>query len=216
MDIGAVELDPGSRVHVEAIELGGAEARHELYLEEGALHARIAAGPRVFQVGTPAGLSIDLGCEYRLEVAADGTATIHVLTGQIAFGWHGREVYVPKGASCTSVPGVGPSPPVFDDCPEARKLLVARLARGGPWTEEEKAELFDLQSHDDALPLFAMLGGPRLGPGERGAVFDRLAGPFPLPAGATREGMLAFDRAQLDAWLQESKAFWTSAKGYER
>jgi hypothetical protein len=215
-DIGAVELDPGSRVHVEAIELDGADARHELYLEEGALHARIAAGPRVFQVGTPAGLSIDLGCEYRLEVAADGTATIHVLTGQIAFGWKGHEVYVPKGASCISVPDVGPSPPVFDDCPEARKLLVARLARGGPWSEKDKEELFALESRDDALPLFAMLGDPALGASERAAIYDRLTGPFQLPAGVTREGVLALDRAQIDAWVQDARTYWYYAKGVTR
>lgn len=213
--IGAVELAPGSRVKVEEIELGGDEgegALHELYLDEGTLHARIVAGPRVFQVGTPAGVSIDLGCEYRLVVSEDGRAGIRVLTGQIAFGWEGREVYVPAGASCESIPGEGPTPPMFDDTSPERRELVLRLARGEPWTEEDLEQLVDLESREDGLPLFAMLGDPRLDVELRARIYECLQNPFERPPGVTREGILALDGAQLLAWLALAKDWWRTAK----
>ena len=213
--IGDVELRPGSRLRVDDIELGGDEgegARHELYLAGGTLHARIVAGPRVFQVDTPAGISIDLGCEYELEVDAEDRAKISVFTGQIAFGWGGREVYVPAGASCESIPGSGPTPPMFDTITSERRELVLRLARGEPWTQADLGRLTELDSREDALPLFAMLGDTRIDSRIREAIHPRLESAFGRPKDATLQAILSGDEEQLRAWLDLAKDWWRSAK----
>ena len=64
-----------------------------------------AIEPQVFQVGTPAGWSIDLGCEYDLAVDDGGAALLEVRTGRVAFRAAGREVIVPRGFGCRTAPG---------------------------------------------------------------------------------------------------------------
>ena len=108
--LGEVEVEPDSRLRVERIE----ERRHRLYLAEGRVRATIDAEPRVFQIGTPAGDAVDLGCAYELTVDEDGSAEVRVTEGEVSFELDGREVYVPAGASCRSTPGDGPRAPFFD------------------------------------------------------------------------------------------------------
>jgi hypothetical protein len=55
-----------------------------LSLERGALHARIAAPPRLFIVDTPSAMAVDLGCEYKLDVDAAGNSRLHVTSGFVA------------------------------------------------------------------------------------------------------------------------------------
>jgi ferric-dicitrate binding protein FerR (iron transport regulator) len=58
--LGSVEVEPDSRLRIE----DAGERRHELFLERGAVRASIFARPGEFRIGTPAGMSIDLGCVY--------------------------------------------------------------------------------------------------------------------------------------------------------
>ena len=84
-NLGSVELAPGSRLRVDDT---GTKV-HGLYLEKGKLAAEISAfaAPRAFQVGSPAGLTIDLGCEYTLEVLENGDTKLAVQTGQVSFAF---------------------------------------------------------------------------------------------------------------------------------
>jgi hypothetical protein len=203
--LGDVRLAAGTRVQVRA---AGAE-RHELFVEEGSLHAFIIAAPRVFQVGSPAGLTIDLGCEYELDVQRDGTTHLSVRTGQVAFGADGREVYVPAGASCTAYPGGRISPPVFDDARDEFKALVAAAASGDLLAMKTGASaLVEIESHDEGLPLFALLTDPGLPAWIKEQIFEKLARGFDRPDGVTKEAVLAGDAAQVNAWIEESKHYW--------
>jgi len=120
--LGHVDVEPNTRV---AVEDCGRDA-HRLFLERGSVKAHIWAQPRLFQIGTPAGNSIDLGCAYELDVADDGTSRLRVTTGQVAFAFEGREIYVPAGWTCTSDPKRGPGAPVHDEAgAEYRGALAA-------------------------------------------------------------------------------------------
>lgn len=123
--LGSVRLDEGSRLRVERPR-GGA-ARHRLHLEEGALSAFITAPPRLFELGTPSGTAVDLGCAYDAVVEADGRTRLTVTLGAVAFESEPSRVYVPRGASVWAWPGVGPGTPVRDAASPALRDAVRLL-----------------------------------------------------------------------------------------
>src|SRR6185295_10248568 len=78
--IGSLIVEPGSSVRVgQPGPALAADAEHLLWLEHGAVTASIFAAPRLFQLGTPSGLAVDLGCVYRARVSDDGTTWLTVL-----------------------------------------------------------------------------------------------------------------------------------------
>ena len=81
--IGEVRVDPSSRLQI----LQNTKHEQRLALEHGTIHAFIWAPPRQFVVDTPAATTIDLGCKYTLHVAHDGTGSLHVEMGWVAFQW---------------------------------------------------------------------------------------------------------------------------------
>ena len=202
--LGNVVLQPGARGRV--VDCG--ERRHELFLEEGSLHATIQAEERVFQVGTPAGMSIDLGCEYDLTVDAEGNATLHVLSGRVAFDSQGREVVVPARASCRVEKGRVPGTPVQDDAAEAFRRAVGRVE----FASEDELDLDALEvvasvdRRDDSLSLVHLLEAPSRT--VRGRVFDRLARMYQAPPGVTREGILAGELDGVSEWRAVMTRDW--------
>lgn len=148
-ELGSVILDPGAELRVERIE--GAE--HGFFLERGALHASILAAPRVFQVGTPAGLSVDLGCVYSIEVADDGSATLRVTSGRVAFEAAGTSILIPQGAIAEADPEHGPNVPVFETASPEFVALVRELEGAQAPAPERVAALF-LTNPRDSLTLF--------------------------------------------------------------
>lgn len=186
--IGSVDLEPGARLRID--ERG--EARHLWFLERGALEARILASPRVFQVGTPAGLTVDLGCRYRLVVDGRGTSEVEVLTGQVSFEGASRRVYVPAGARMRASAARGPCSPVWTRAREGLLEEVERLQfEPDPDAEELRLVLDEL----DSLTLWHLLDGVsnelRQGAGERLATAieppaEALEAPFAETSEATR------------------------------
>jgi hypothetical protein len=77
--IGSAKLSAGTRIRLDKTSV----ERHELYLERGRMHARVVAEPELFAVGTPSAHVTDLGCEYTLEIAADGSGSIVVQSGKV-------------------------------------------------------------------------------------------------------------------------------------
>lgn len=202
--LGEVAVEPQSRVRVE--DCG--ELAHRLFLERGAIRARISAEPRAFQVATPSGLTVDLGCEYKLEVAPDGRARLEVLTGQVAFEFDGRGVYVPAGAVCVSTPDRGPGLPLFADSTSAFKQAVATLESHGRLdTPEQEAALFD-GTREDTLTLWHVFDGPHTTAELVVRAYARLSKIFPKPEGVTEPGLLSGDRAMRAAWMETMKPSW--------
>ena len=109
-NIGEVVLEEESSVSIADAE--SVDGAYFLELEKGRMVASIFAAPRVFQVGTPAGIAVDLGCIYETEILGQGRTQLSVISGKVSFESHGKAVVVPSGAMVWALPGAGPSAPV--------------------------------------------------------------------------------------------------------
>lgn len=210
-DFGRIEVGPESELRV----LPAAVGRQSVSLPRGSIHALIWAPPRRFSVHTPSALAIDLGCEYTLTVADDGSGLLRVHTGWVAFQDADRESFIPAGAACATVKGSGPATPYFEDAATEFRRALAAFDRGG-----ESAALhrvLELARPRDGLTLWHLLR--RAPVRERGAVFDRYSDLVPIPSGVTRMGVAAGNEDMLDAcwnalgldsaeWWREWKRDW--------
>ena len=199
--IGTVLVEPNTRLRLVATN----RLEQRLALARGTMHASISAPPRLFLVETPSAVAVDLGCAYTLAVDSSGAGVLSVQTGWVSFERDGRESYVPAGARCLtrpgSGPGSGPGTPFFDGAPAALREGLDVLDSRPEDARDRGAALADVLSSArtaDALTLWHLLG--RLEGEERAAVYDRMAALAPPPAGVTRAGALAGDRAMLDLW----------------
>ena len=125
-DIGEVTVDEGTRVRLVETRSG----HHRLALERGTLHAAITAPPGQFIVNTPSATATDLGCIYSLHVDDDGSGMLSVEAGWVAFEEHGRESFVPMGASSRTDRVNGPGTPRYDDTEQAFRDAVDEVDNG--------------------------------------------------------------------------------------
>jgi hypothetical protein len=198
-DIGRLEIDPGTRLRL----LGTRDGHHRLALDAGTVHAFIWSPPGQFVVETPASTAVDLGCAYTLHVAADGSGVIDVDAGWVAFAHDDREAFIPAGARCAMRPRVGPGTPYFPGSAEAFQQALATFDFGPGNGSRATAvdRLVALAGPRDAVSLWHVL--QRVPPADRGPVVDALTRLVPAPVSATREGLIAGNRAMLDAWWDE-------------
>ena len=210
-DVGYVTLEGDTRVRVERSVKPDEEATQEgafqLYLERGSVSASIFAAPRIFELGTPSGIAVDLGCVYRTTVDDAGHTTLSVVLGRVSFEADGRKVHVPSRASCRALPGVGPGTPVWDDADASYRADVEAIDAGGRAKATAKpganstapldgattaalARVLEKSRVKDSLTLWHLLDDPRAA--LRARVFDRLAALVPPPGDLKRA---AFEHA---------------------
>ena len=201
-DIGEVDVQPGSRLRLVAAK----SSEHRLALDHGSIAASVDAPPRLFFVDTHAGTAIDLGCAYTLTMDSAGNGLLRVTAGYVEFHWQGRRAIVPLGASVRTRPGRGPGIPVASDAPPALAAALDSFAFAGGGAGAARRALAAARP-EDAVSIWHLLG--RVAPGERGAVYDRLAHLFPPPRGVTRAGAVQLDSIQLQAyWNVIRRAAW--------
>jgi len=211
--IGQATVDTGSRVRL----VDTREGHHQLALERGTLHAFIAAPPGQFVVDTPSATATDLGCVYTLHVDEDGSGTLSVTAGWVAFEFKGRESFVPAGASARTDPRLGPGTPRYDDAtPAFRDAIDDVDASTDPAQRAEGLTLVLAQARArDAMTLWHLI--PRLGENDRALVVDALAARVAMPAGVTREAVMRLDKAALDQWWDAlglgETSWWRKWKG---
>lgn len=202
-ELGEVTLTPGTRLRVEEDE----EALSSLFLEEGTVVASILAEPRTFQIGTPAGLTVDLGCVYSVSVREDGIADLHVREGRVSFETEGRTVTVPQGARCQSIPGRGPSAPVFTDVEPEFEALVRRIESADPPNSSDLKALRSLARRKDTLTLYHMLRNEgRLA--VRQAAYNGLKKFIHDPVGRSEQDALNRDPETLEEWHRNLRSSW--------
>jgi hypothetical protein len=179
--IGTVDVRPGTTLRI--VE------KRRLALDVGTIHARTTSPPGLFIVDTPRAQAIDLGCEYTLDVAKDGSGALHVTEGWVDLtrGW--TQSLVPRGASATFDAEGNLTVPVFDDAAPAFKEAVRR---------RDIARIAALARTRDALTLLNLFS--RLGEEERLIVYDRLAQLVPPPPPITRESMRWWTPRATEPW----------------
>ena len=186
-------------------ELRAATDQHVL-LDRGQLHAFIWSRPGVFQVATPSARAIDLGCEYTINVTADGDGLLRVAKGWVAFQHKGLESFIPAGAACVTRKREGPGIPYFEDASEELRegLRAGALDR-----------VLAAATPHDGLTLWHLL--TRVPAGDRARVFDRFAALVEVPSDVSREGVLRLDAHMIDrcwdALVLENTEWW---RGWER
>jgi hypothetical protein len=194
--IGQATIDTDSRVRL----VDTREGHHQLALERGTLHAFISAPPGQFVVDTPSATATDLGCVYTLHVDEDGTGTLSVTAGWVAFEFNGRESFVPAGASSRTDPRVGPGTPSYDDADQRFRQELEFVDDGGgqKMYESGLAYILEHARRRDAMTLWHLIA--RVSPADRGAVIGALDGRVPMPSGVTRDAVMRLDKAALDQW----------------
>jgi hypothetical protein len=200
-EIGSVDVEPNTRVPV----LVARPSEHRLALARGEIRAKISAPPRLFFVDTAAGTAVDLGCEYALQVDADGFGRLEVTKGWVLFQWKGLESLVPAGASCRTRPQPGPGIPYFDDAPESVKQALERYAfeKG---SDDDLSIILAGARIRDTLTLWHLIS--RVPEDERERVFDRMAALTPVPESVSRKQALKLDAETLKRWREELAWTW--------
>src|SRR5207237_9374060 len=117
--------------------------------------------------------------------------------GWVAFDWKGLESLVPAGAVCRTRSQIGPGIPYFEDAPESLQQAL------------EKPDLnviLGTSRARDTLTLSDLLW--RVDAGDRARVYDRIAALTPVPAGVSRDRVLALDPATLNRLKEELAWTW--------
>jgi hypothetical protein len=193
--VGMIDVGPGTRMRT----VPSRDGDYRLALDRGTLHAHIWATPGTFAVETASATALDLGCSYRLDVAAAGSGRLHVTLGWVGLGQHDVESLVPQGAICFLRPAAGPGTPHFDDAPAALvEALSAIDATPGLMPAPALTSALAAARPRDAFTLWHLLR--RAVGADTGRIFERLAVLSPPPARVTRELVLAKDRGALELW----------------
>jgi hypothetical protein len=200
--IGQVEVLPSTRLRL----LEARPTAHRLSLARGAIHAQVDAPPRLFVIETPAGIAIDLGCAYDLQVDSVGRGFIRVTAGWVEFAWRTRRSIVPLGFTAYTRPGIGPGIPFAADAPvPLRESLVAfDFERGA---QEAARKVLAAARPEDAVSIWHLL--PRVEGRLRADVYERLVTLVPPPTDVTRQGVLALEPDDLDRyWALIRRIAW--------
>jgi hypothetical protein len=198
-DIGTVQVQPNSRVRLEADRPG----EQRLKLARGEISATVSAPPRLFIVDTPASTAVDLGCAYTMKADEDGNGLLRVTLGWVSLEWAGREALVPAGASCRTRPKAGPGTPYFDDAPQALQDGLGQFDLDGA---EGLDQVLREARVRDTLTLWHLLS--RVAPADRQRVFNRMVELVPLPKTVSPDRALQLDPDTLRIWREELAWKW--------
>jgi ferric-dicitrate binding protein FerR (iron transport regulator) len=197
--IGTVELKPDSRLALR----GTSPAEHRLALERGRLHARVTAPPRLFVIETPSATAIDLGCEYDLAVAPDGTGTLDVITGQVELAGAGGALVVVPAATGATFTARGVGLPVRKEATPVLRAAVAAFDPADPMTVDA---VLAAAGPGDQITLVNLLA--LAAPYQRAAIHDALFELSPTPEDVLRDAIIAGDGTALARWRESVVDGW--------
>jgi hypothetical protein len=162
-------------------------------LERGLLHAYIWAPPRQFVVDTPSARAVDLGCQYTIQVDANGDGLLRVSLGWVAFQYGGEEAFIPQGAACVTRKRRGPGIPFYEDASEPLRRSLAAFEEGDT---AALGGILEAARASDGITLWHLL--TRVPERDRGRVFDRFAQLVALPKEVRRDAVLRRDAHAID------------------
>jgi FecR-like protein len=200
-----IRTDALSRVRLQSRAIGVVDvgqqttlkidSRQRLSLIAGTIHARTKSAPGIFVVDTPHARAVDLGCEYILTIAADGSGILTVAAGWVALNALAMQSLVPQGAAARIRADGRLTAPYFDDAPTAFRDAVQQYSFGD---DRELATILALARRRDAFTLLNLF---RIAsPGDRIRVYDRLNQLVPAPASIPRDAMRNWQWTTTDPW----------------
>lgn len=196
--LGFVDVDPGSKMRVLSAEAN----LHHLYLAEGSATATIGARARTFQIGTPAGMAVDLGCKYRVDVRKDGATSVVVVSGAISFETAGKKVWMPRGTTTVSIPGRGPGAPVWDgEVGDDYREALDTIEFSRTPSSEALAKVLRESRPKDGITIYHLLASSD--ETVRTASFERLEALCPPSAEVDLSSARRGDLAALERWRDE-------------
>lgn len=195
--LGHVVVGADSEVELVATRSG----HHRLRLVHGRLKANIWAPGFAFGVATPSVDAYDLGCEFVLSMAQDGTGSLRVERGWVMLSAGERQSLIPQGAQADVMPGFAPGTPYdLGATPAFRAALHAIDAAGTQVSGDDPAlaQLVREARKEDAISLVSLLTRhPQLADS---IVYDRAVAAIGAPHGLTREAIRRRDGSVLDDW----------------
>ena len=196
-NIGTAKLGANTIVRLDQTSIG---KRHQLFLQEGKMHAKVNAPPKIFAVATRSADVIDLGCEYTLEIDKAGAGTIHVLTGQVELETDAAVravVLAPAGTHVRLLPGRRASIPLIDGASAKITAAVVELEAGAPGA---LVHVLAAATKADAITISNL--GRVVPEGQKRSVLETLATLVPAPQCMTIDEVLA-DRDLWEMWFDE-------------
>jgi len=162
--------------------------KNRFELSVGTIHAKTTSPPGIFIVDTPRARAVDLGCEYTLTIAPNGTGLLRVSAGWVGLNNWGQAL-VPQGAKATIGPHGQLSPPIFEDASPAFQEAILR---------HDLKTALPLARRRDALTLINLFRFATTD--ERLMVYDRLNQLVPAPPGVTRDAIRNWEFLRVDPW----------------
>lgn len=182
--------------------------RHVIALSRGRIGVRVVAPPFVLVVRTPAGLVIDLGCAFDLEVDPAGTARVSVTSGSIELENPHGATRVPAGARSEMTGSRAPFAPVYADAAPGFEAAVRALERGEAGRD---VTVTTLARERDVVTLLVLAS--RASGDVRAGLVQRAAALSPPPSGVDLADVAAGDDPALWRWydalpLPPVKQWW--------
>lgn len=199
--IGRIELSPDSSMRLVETR----SRHHRAELEYGHLRARIWAPPGDFGLVDGVFEIVDLGCDFEVWKALDGSGRLFVRSGWIAWRAGAHERLVPEGfglrfeADRSSTPLRADAPPALVDAVGAIDRVLAMDGQRQADLDVPARAVSDAAGDADAITLLSLLTEhPSLA---NGPIYARLAQAWGVNLDPShRSAWAAGDRTAIDAW----------------
>ena len=207
---GTLETDENSSVTFMIPEIGRllvdastlaerTENNNQLKLNRGQIKKFEGDATDILTVMTPLAKFTELykGGAFKLNVEEDGTCKLLVESGWMIVNIKEFDSYVPKSFGCLIMRGKYAIPYPLDSPPQLISLLENFTGANDP----SIGTILSLMTKKESLSLWHII--QLVSTENRSIAFDRLNELVPVPAGVTKEGILALNKNMLLDWRQE-------------
>lgn len=192
--VGELVVSPESKLQL----INTKDTDYRVYLEQGKIHAKTWAPPKLFKVETPYFSAIDLGCVYTLELDKNGSSILLVNSGSVELKSIKDEKIIPAGAVCETRKNIGMGTPYFLNASIEFKAALTRFdfENGG---DKALKTILENSRKRDALSLWYLLKEST--PGRKNIIYNKLTELVSPPSNVTESGILKnSDRMLYDWW----------------
>ncbi len=192
--VGNLDVSPETKLQL----INTKDSDYRVYLDQGKIHAKTWAPPKLFTVETPYFSAIDLGCIYTLEVDKNGSSILLVNSGSVELKSIKDEKIIPAGAVCETRKNKGMGTPYFSDASIEFKDALTRFdfENGG---DKALKTIFENSRKRDALSLWYLLKEST--PGRKNIIYNKLTELISPPSNVTESGIMKNkDRMLYDWW----------------